>query len=110
MSTALTAALVIIAAVCSACMDTLNFRRSVSVWRNAGAYWTVDKGGFLPLTKYRWNAWHNAKSLQLMCLFSIWPVYHVVLHPVADIAIAGFIYIQVFNLFFDHLFKAHGTA
>jgi hypothetical protein len=102
-------AMITVAAICTAVMDTLAFHRSVSIWQKSGSFWTVDQHRIM-VFKYPVNAWHISKSLMLLCLFSIWPFYKVVIHPVADILIGGFWFIQVFNLFFNHILKKNATS
>jgi hypothetical protein len=99
-------ALIALSAILWAAMDTLAFHRPVSIWKNASDFWTVDKGAFLPYTRYRWNAWHIAKSGVLACLIGAAVLYKPLLGHWLDFFAVGAAWIAVFNVFFNRILKA----
>lgn len=96
---------IILAASMNAVMDTLAFHRSVSIWKASGEFWTVDKGGFLPFTKYRFNAWHLAKSIMIMAMVVGALVYEPIITPVVDFVILGIVWNIFFNILFNKILE-----
>ena len=123
----LTYIFIALAAACNALMDkmetTISFNTSIFKRLNI-AFWckpiSAHNVKFIPFTKYRPDAWHLAKSGMIVFFVSAIPFYNPFienfLQPFTEYNIAigktifiifgGTIYIQVFNLFYNKLFKS----
>ncbi|RYZ63035.1 MAG: hypothetical protein EOO14_00360 [Chitinophagaceae bacterium] len=96
--------------------DTLQHHFGVSVFKNLDARWwnpaiSWEYTGFLPLTKYRADAWHLANSGMITC-FAIGaacmkPVALWGLHVTGGylVILYGLGFIGTFNLFYNKILK-----
>lgn len=120
-----------IAAVCSALMDKTEteIQFNDSIWWNKNpAYWSkvfsAKVNNFLKRTKYRWDAWHNAKSgmiiaymvhgILLALAFLFMPIEYLTLPYMvsfisAHIALFALNNIKTFDLFYNKIFKKRGN-
>jgi len=101
---------VILAAICNAVMDRVGddtaysrsiFSRLNPKWWSKVVSWEYVK--FLPLTKYRPDAWHLAKSFMVIFLV-LAVVTYTTWQPVVDFLALGFLWNATFNLFYNHIF------
>ena len=92
--------LIAFASMCNACMDTLSFHRSVSIWKNSGWFWSVDQHR-VKVIGYPVNAWHLLKSLMIVLMVIGAIIYEPVVNPYVDFVLFG----VVWNLFFNILFN-----
>jgi len=96
--------LIFFAAIFNAIMDktkdTIQFKSSI--FKNKSSkFWNDEawKGKFLPLTKYKANAWHISKSLMLLCLFI------AISKTILEFAIISTVWLLVFNRFYNKILK-----
>jgi hypothetical protein len=109
-------AAIALAAICNSVMDSVEgFRIQGTVFKNKNPkYWNrqvaAEKAKMVPFTHYRWDAWHNHKSLMIifMCVAAL--CYHY--YPVwtsgiwwIDLVIMGIAWDIPFNLFFNKIWK-----
>ena len=101
------AILIIIAAVCSAAMDTVFFHPRTS--KLTGKFWDIhNKAKNLPLTKWPFSGWHVCKTIcvgSLMAIgfvdyFYIYQWYYVI---GAYVLTGGLLWILPFNLFYNKI-------
>ncbi len=91
--------LVICAAIFKAAADRIaNHNYTVSIFKG----WWLTQGRFLPLTKYKIDGWHISNSGMICSFIALifctvdWYFYFIL----------GTVFILVFNLFYNHIFKA----
>lgn len=106
------AALIILAAICKSIADTLQhhfetsrFRKLDEKWWNPLKSWAYVK--FIPLTKYRPDAWHLLNSGMIVSFIvaivlhqPVWPWY-------VEIAIGGLLFNIVFEVLYSKVWR-HG--
>lgn len=106
------AAFLILAAACNALMDSVEyetaFEKSIfsklnPKWWCKSISWEYVK--FLPLTKYRPDAWHLAKSSMVVFIVLAIVVAAPVSHPLPHFVLLGLIWNMSFNLFYNHIFR-----
>lgn len=106
------AILLILAAMFNAVMDSVEyetaFEKSIfsklnPKWWCKSISWEYVK--FLPLTKYRPDAWHLAKSSMVVFIVLAVVVAAPVSHPVPHFVLLGLIWNMSFNLFYNHIFR-----
>jgi hypothetical protein len=94
---------IILAAICNAVMDVLQFHFHTSVFKYMGKLWNPDiswkVAKMLPFTKYKLDAWHIFKSMMIVFLlfamygFSWWFV------------VGGIVWNLTFNLFYNKILR-----
>jgi hypothetical protein len=106
----LSISLLILAAIFKAVADTLQhhfdtsiFRRMDVRWWNPAFSWKYVK--FLPLTKYRPDAWHLSNSLMVVSFICFGVFYEHHIHWVLEVIAAGIIFNLSFILFYDNILR-----
>jgi hypothetical protein len=106
------AVFLILAAMFNAVMDSVEYETAFekSIFSSLNPKWwcksiSWEYVKFLPLTKYRPDAWHLAKSSMVVCVvlavvFSIDTVYKL-----PQFVLLGLIWNMSFNLFYNHIFR-----
>jgi hypothetical protein len=109
-SVILSIALLILAAFFKAVADTLLHHFETSIfkkkdvrWWNPEFSWKYVK--FIPLTKYRLDAWHLFNSLMIVCFICFGVFYEHYIPWTLEVIAAGIIYNLVFNLFYNKLLR-----
>ena len=96
--------LIVIAAIASAAMDTIAFHQGGWLKRRFGKFFDITiQGRRVPFTKYHLDGFHLSKSLMICSYVGAISVFlpHVILSFIA----IGLLYIIIFNLFFNKIFK-----
>jgi hypothetical protein len=94
------------ASICNAIMDTLTHHFSQSIFRNKNdKFWNPNiswqYNNFLPLTKYRVDAWHLFKSA--MIIFICLAIVSAKKLNIIDFVLLGSLWNLVFNIFYNHV-------
>lgn len=103
---------VILAAICNAVMDCLEYDTvyDKSIFRKYNPKWWLKSvswqySNFLPFTKYRLDGWHLFKSLTIFNMMGAVVVYTPIVNFLIDFVILGTIWIVIFNLFYNKIFR-----
>lgn len=106
----ITITLLILAAIFKAVADTLQHHFDTSIFRNKDVRWWNPAFSwkyvkFIPLTKYRLDAWHLANSLMIVS-FICFGVFHESIYKWwIEIIAGGIIFNVVFSLFYNKLLR-----
>lgn len=108
----LSAIFLMLAAMFNALMDSVEYETAFekSIFSNLNPKWwcksiSWEYVKFLPLTKYRPDAWHLAKSLMVVFIVLAIVVAVPVSHPLPHFVLLGLIWNMSFNLFYNHIFR-----
>lgn len=110
---------IILAGIFKAVTDTISHHFFTSVFKKMDQrFWNPEVSykyvGFLPLTKYRLDAWHLFNSLMISSFLSALcfdPVLHVhvlnhFLNSVLNLFVCGVSFNVSFNIFYNHILRS----
>lgn len=107
--------LVVLAAIANACMDNLSHHWYKSIFNKLNSkFWNPEiswKLGYIPHTKYKFDAWHIFKSTMIICLCAAIALYNPEwLFPgnrkyscFIAFCLFGIAWNGTFNLFYNHI-------
>jgi hypothetical protein len=105
--------LLAVAAMLSAVQDTIahHYLDSIFIRFDEQRYWNLYLSNAKPIylrgTRYKVDAWHNAKSLMIIsisiAILLYKPLFHFKFHFFAELALMGIIWNAVFNIFYNRL-------
>jgi hypothetical protein len=110
----LTAIFIILAAICKAGADTVQFHFYTSIWKGKDPnFWNPEKSWnhAKKIFAYPMDAWHEFNSGMILC-FTLGIIFYMGLTNIknpwiskgVDLTILSCLFIWVFNLFLNHLF------
>lgn len=102
--------IILLAAIFKAIADTLQHHYSTSVFRKLPyQYWNPNESWkyikFIPLTKFRPDAWHLANSAMIVSFILAVIFYEQQLKWFWELAIAGVSFNVIFGLFYDLILR-----
>jgi len=107
----ITTILIILAAIFKAIADTLQHHFDTSVFKKLNPKWwnpvvSCDYVGFLPLTKYRPDAWHLANSGMIICFITAASINDsVISFWLINVVGIGVIFNLIFLLFYSKILR-----
>lgn len=99
----ITAALILLAAICKAIADTIAHHKSTSIFKRS-KFWS-NGGKMLPGTKYRFDGWHISNSSMIIFFVVAAVLHEPVLAWYLEIPIAGIGFNLVFNIFYNKILR-----
>jgi hypothetical protein len=105
-----TISFLVIAGICKAVADTITHHFDSSVFRrkdkrfwDPSISWSYAK--YLPLTKYKVDAWHLANSGMIISICFAIALHHSYTYWWAEFVAAGIIFNLSFNMFYNKVFR-----